>query len=257
MKIIYHEDFFPEIDDTPAGEPGRLDTALGLLQNDPNYKFLTPEPAPLEALQRAHSERHIKRIQNGGGGADRNIYEIARLAAGGALLTADIAKMGNPAFGLIRPPGHHCSHDSCWGFCYLCNQAIALLHLRETSKIKRAFVLDFDLHYGDGNLDILDPLKDYEIVNPTARSEEEYLDIVKDSLKNAKNCDIITASAGFDQGINDWGRLIRPEGYFEIGRMMKEFAEDRCEGKRFALLEGGYNFADLGNNIKQFCEGFR
>nr|MDO8109192.1 hypothetical protein [Candidatus Sigynarchaeota archaeon] len=36
----------------------------------------------------------------------------------------------------------------------------------------------------------------------------------------------------------------------------KKFSEKRCQGRRFAVLEGGYNFAELGSNIKAFCNGF-
>jgi len=42
-----------------------------------------------------------------------------------------------------------------------------------------------------------------------------------------------------------------------IGRLMHEFAAERCEGCRYGLLEGGYNFEDLGKNVLAFCEGLR
>ena len=257
MKIIFDKKFLEEYDHTRAGDIGRLEPAYKALKGDPHYIFVNPKPAPLEAIERAHSTKHIKDIKKENHSFKTKLYDIARLAAGGAILCADIAKTGNPAFGLIRPPGHHASYDSCWGFCYFNNIAVSLLHLRETSECKRAFILDFDLHVGDGNINIMEPLKDYEILNPHANNEESYLKIVKERLENAKDCDIIVASAGFDQGIDDWGRLLSPDAYFRIGTMMKEFAEKRCNGKRYALLEGGYNFRKMAINIKSFCEGFR
>ncbi len=42
-----------------------------------------------------------------------------------------------------------------------------------------------------------------------------------------------------------------------IGYLMHEFAVERCEGRRYGLLEGGYNFEDLGKNVLAFCEGLR
>ena len=42
-----------------------------------------------------------------------------------------------------------------------------------------------------------------------------------------------------------------------IGCLMHEFAAERCEGRRYGLLEGGYNFEDLGKNVLAFCEGLR
>lgn len=42
-----------------------------------------------------------------------------------------------------------------------------------------------------------------------------------------------------------------------IRRLMHEFAAERCEGRRYGLLEGGYNFEDMGKNVLAFCEGLR
>jgi len=37
----------------------------------------------------------------------------------------------------------------------------------------------------------------------------------------------------------------------------KIFAERRCEDRRYGLLEGGYNFTDLGEDVLAFCEELR
>jgi acetoin utilization deacetylase AcuC-like enzyme len=39
--------------------------------------------------------------------------------------------------------------------------------------------------------------------------------------------------------------------------MIKEFAENTYDGKRFAVLEGGYNHAVLGKNAQLFLEGIK
>ncbi len=82
------------------------------------------------------------------------VYDIAALAAGGAIQTAAIG-LTEPCFGLIRPPGHHASAASSWGFCYFNNMAVALEKLYREKKIGTAFILDFDLHFGDGTVNIL------------------------------------------------------------------------------------------------------
>ena len=255
MKIVFHENYLPQYDDTPAGDSNRLEPTLALLSEDPSYEFVTPGPAPLQAVKRAHSDGHIRKVENNFYG--HGLYDISLLGAGGAIMCADIAAKGAPAFGLLRPPGHHASGDSCWGFCYFNNVAVSLLHARDTYGLVRGLVLDFDLHTGDGNINILRSISGYEIINPAAPNESEYLHEVELALENAAPADIIAASAGFDQGISDWGGLLSPEGYFQIGMMMKKYSRARCGGRRYALLEGGYNFTEMAWCIKAFCEGFR
>ena len=53
-------------------------------------------------------------------------------------MAAETALAGEPAFGLIRPPGHHASSDHCWGFCFFNNIAVALAKLRAEKKIAKA-----------------------------------------------------------------------------------------------------------------------
>jgi len=182
---------------------------------------------------------------------------MSLLAAGGGILAGEIAVKGEPVFALIRPPGHHASADSHWGFCYYNNIAVSLLDLRAKGLINSAFILDFDLHTGDGNINILGDDKRFTIYNPNGRGDKEYLADVKVALDSAPDVDIIVASAGFDEYIDDWGGNLSTEAYRKIGGLMHDFARDRCEGRRYGLLEGGYNFQDLGKNVFAFCEGLQ
>ncbi|MFX1449657.1 MAG: histone deacetylase family protein, partial [Promethearchaeota archaeon] len=123
-----------------------------------------------------------------------------------------------------------------------------------------AFVLDFDLHTGDGNINILGMHRSVlksEILNPISYSEAEYLKEIENKFAGEGKYDIITASAGFDEYVLDWGGKLSTEAYKKIGKMMKDFSEDKCQGRRYALLEGGYYFEDLGKNVFSFCEGFK
>ena len=76
-------------------------------------------------------------------------------------------------------------------------------------------------------------------------------------MRKLKNIDIFVASAGFDQGIEDWGHLLYPEDYLELGKLMKEYSTNLCDGRRYGLLEGGYNHDVLPINVNSFCEGFK
>ncbi|HOT46013.1 MAG TPA: histone deacetylase family protein [Spirochaetota bacterium] len=256
MKIVFHEKYYnSEYAGDPAAAPGRLDGIMEIISgNRERYEVIRPEPALEEDILRAHTGSHVQRIQG-----NRLLYEMSLLAAGGAILAAERAYGGNPSFAVIRPPGHHASADSCWGFCFFNNISVSLLRLWAEGKIKSAFVLDFDLHTGDGNINILLNRRDgfkVSILNPMSHDRGDYLREVREYMDDLKNIDIFVASAGFDQGIDDWGNLLYPEDYTELGRLMGEYSEKLCGGRRYALLEGGYNHDILGINVDAFCKGF-
>ena len=49
---------------------------------------------------------------------------------------------------------------------------------------------------------------------------------------------------------------MQPEDYAELGTMVKEFALTVCDGRRFALLEGGYNPDSMADAMESFLQGF-
>ncbi|MFX1379509.1 MAG: histone deacetylase family protein [Promethearchaeota archaeon] len=256
MKIVFHEKYYnSEYAWDPAAAAGRLEGIMKVISENKEYEIFTPNPATDEDILRAHTKRHLQNIKN-----NSLLYELASLAAGGAIMAAEEGFKGNPTFAVIRPPGHHASADSCWGFCYFNNISISLLKLYSEGKIKSAFVLDFDLHTGDGNVNILTNRNDnfrVKILNPDSSSSNNYIKEVKSYMENLKEIDIFAASAGFDQGIDDWGHLLSPENYFELGQLMKKYSEKLCSGRRYALLEGGYNHFVLPKNVNSFCQGFK
>ena len=173
-------------------------------------------------------------------------------ACGGAVRAARIG-LDEPAFGLIRPPGHHASADSAWGFCYFNNMAVALLALQRQGLIKQALVLDIDLHFGDGTVNILGDQEWVKIHNPSERSREKYIQEVAHILSGVQ-VDLIGVSAGFDYHIDDWGGLLATEDYFSIGTLVNQAAR-ACGGGYFAILEGGYNHEVLGHNVAALIDG--
>ncbi|MFC1669701.1 histone deacetylase family protein [Spirochaetota bacterium] len=257
MKIIFHEKYYnSNYAHDPAAAAGRLDSIMQVIEaNSEDYEVIIPEGAAREDILRAHSERHYMNIKD-----DTLLFEMSALAAGGSILAAEEGYNGNPAFAVIRPPGHHASSDSCWGFCYFNNMSVSLLKLFSEGKIKSAFVLDFDLHTGDGNINILESRDDglrVDILNPISNDREGYIKEVEDHMKFLDGIDIFAASAGFDQGINDWGNLLNCEDYLKIGELMRDYSNEKCMGRRYALLEGGYYHDDLGKNVDAFCQGFK
>ena len=53
-------------------------------------------------------------------------------------------------------------------------------------------------------------------------------------------------SAGFDRHQQDWGGTLTTEDYFTIGRDVRDYALTKCDGRYYAVLEGGYNTSVLG-----------
>ena len=246
MKVVYHERFTQVYENDPAAAPGRMEAIIQKLKG---FDIIAPEPAAIDDIQLCHTEYHINYVQRYG-----SVYDMALLAAGGALRAAELALEGEPAFGLIRPPGHHASADSCWGFCFFNNMAIAIAGLKNRKSIKTAFILDFDLHYGDGTANIFEGDSNITYFHPEDSHRQDFVDHVARVLEQNK-ADIIAVSAGFDRHIEDWGGLLTTEDYRTMGQQVKKYALKNCDGRRFGVLEGGYNHTVLGDNVKAFLEG--
>ncbi|MBE9470310.1 MAG: histone deacetylase family protein [Chloroflexi bacterium] len=245
MRIVFHEKYKLAYSHDPAATAGRIENIVEALKD---YEFVTPEPAAEEDLLLVHSQPLISSVKS-----NELVFEIASLAAGGAIATSEIA-LNEPAFGLIRPPGHHAGRDFNGGFCFFNNMAIAVQTLIQAKKINKALIVDIDLHYGNGTHDILGGREDVIFLNMECRQPQEYLAQLEESLATSKNYDIIGVSAGFDTYEKDWGKSLRTEDYETIGNIIREAAKS-CRGRRFALLEGGYYVADLGRNVRSFLEG--
>jgi len=244
MKVAFREDFYEVYTSDPAAAPGRIEAVAQVLA--PAVEFVTSEPASEDDIAAVHTASHIERVRGQG------LYTISALAAGGAIQAATLG-LKEPSFGLIRPPGHHASSGSCWGFCYFNNMAIALEHLRRKKKIERAYVLDIDLHFGDGTVNILQDEDWVTVHNVISHTREVYMKEVAEEMKRCQ-ADMIGISAGFDNHEQDWGGTLKTDDYQEIGGLVRAAAE-RCGGGCFGILEGGYNHQVLGHNVLALIRG--
>jgi acetoin utilization deacetylase AcuC-like enzyme len=242
MKVVYHPKYMEDYPTVSCECPERLSAILESLKG---YEIIAPEKITEKDLELIHGLAHIQRMKNN----YPHVYEIATYSAGGAVKAAEIS-LNEPAFGLIRPPGHHASRDSAWGFCFFNNMALALKMLREDSLIDKALVLDIDLHFGDGTVNILGNESWVSIYNTRAVDRGDFVEEVEEILEE-EECDIVGVSAGFDTYEKDWGGILTTEDYSTIGALVKAHSK-----RRFALLEGGYYIPDLGRNVKAFIEGF-
>lgn len=244
MKVFFDEQFHTEYTSDPAAAPGRITAVVKALQG--RVDFVAVEPAEAGDILAVHEPAHVEDVKRQG------LYEIAALAAGGAVQAAELGLI-EPCFALIRPPGHHASAGSAWGFCYFNNMAIALERLHRKGAIANAFVLDFDLHFGDGTVNILGGKGYATIFNPSSADPLAYVASVEERLA-LKAWDIIGVSAGFDNHVADWGGLLATEDYHTMGRLVRRAAL-QSKGGCFAILEGGYNHQVLGRNVLALIEG--
>ncbi|MFC1919701.1 histone deacetylase family protein [Chloroflexota bacterium] len=247
MNVIYDSKYNKVYTSDPAAAPGRMECIYREIKD--RFQLVQPHPASVEEVALVHSASHIDYVRSMG-----LTYEIALLAAGGAIAAAEQAVEGEACFGLIRPPGHHASQDDCWGFCFFNNIAISVAKLREEGKIRRAVILDIDLHYGDGTANIFAESPEVTYFHPDAGNSTEFIDSIDSFLGHAEG-DIIAVSAGFDRHREDWGMMLDTQDYRTIGVLLKEFALRACGGRRYGVLEGGYNHTVLGQNVKAFLEG--
>ncbi|MFZ1613398.1 MAG: hypothetical protein WAT51_04460 [Holophaga sp.] len=251
MKLIYDERFCESgYADDNAAIPGRMEAAMSRLL-DGCWDLVPAVPATLDQLLLAHEAAYVSQVSQ-----DPPRFSMASLAAGGAILAATYGHGGDPAFACVRPPGHHASRGEAWGHCTFSNVALALLALRSEQKINRAFVLDIDAHTGDGTRKVLAHWPDAIVFNPFASDATEYLDLIEARLADLDRTDILAVSAGFDAYRLDVGHKLDTEDFATIGRLVRESAKRLCQGRRFAVLEGGYYLPDLGVNVAAFCRGF-
>ena len=167
-------------------------------------------------------------------------------------------------FSLVRPPGHHAFRDYGSGFCIFNNVAISALCAR--FRYSRVFVLDFDVHHGDGTESILhgsdikfitiqrdDHGKFYPSSGMTKKldnilsiglnipqTNDSYIHMFNNLLHEIREFhpEIILISAGFDGVIDDplGGWQLLPTTYKWICSQLKLF-----NVPLLFVLEGGYN----------------
>lgn len=246
MKVIFHEDFYQVYTGDPAAAAGRIESIVKAIE--PHVTWEPATPASRQDIAAVHTEAHIQAV------VDQGLFDISALAAGGAIQAAQIG-LTEPCFALIRPPGHHASEASCWGFCFFNNMAVALTALRRQKKIETACVLDIDLHFGDGTVNILGKRPWVTVINFEDHNRTPYLEDVANELENHP-ADVVALSAGFDNHEADWGGLLKTADYEEVGRLVRAVAQRNNSGY-FAILEGGYNHDVLGDNVLALIQGMQ
>lgn len=214
-------------------------------------------------------------------------YKAALYAAGGFINAVDAVIDGDVrhSFALVRPPGHHALRWEAMGFCLFNNVAVAARHLIADRGLQRVMIIDFDVHHGNGTQDEF--YRDREVlycsthqypfypgsgwvdeigegtgagytVNvplPAYCGDDEYLRAFEEILVPvAKRFrpQVMLVSAGYDAHWADSISMMQVStaGYAAINRIIKDLADELCEGKLSYTLEGGYNLEALATSVR-------
>jgi acetoin utilization deacetylase AcuC-like enzyme len=206
-------------------------------------------------------------------------YEIALLAAGGAMAAVDAVMEGRVrrVFASLRPPGHHALADQGKGYCIFGNMAIAVKHAQRKHGVKRAMIVDWDVHFGNGtqaafnrdpsvlfmsfHQDSLYPPADgrVEMVGegegagytvclplPPGSGDATYLAAFERiilPIGRAFKPELIMVSSGLDASIMDQlGRMcLTTEAYRRMTGLLMQLADECCDGRLAIVQEGGYS----------------
>jgi len=259
---LYHRPGHPE-----RPERVRLSEAHLQAQKTLPVEWTEPVAATETQLLRAHSERHLARLDDPcdfdfDTPTHPDIKGHAIRSAGGALRALDAALGGQPAFSLMRPPGHHVTIERAMGFCYLNSIAIAALEALARG-VGKVAVFDFDVHHGNGTEDILvdntqcayfsvhqypaypgtggcsySNAHNYP-VRPFA-PRAEYREALTDALKDLRRFKpaLIAVSAGFDAFSGDplSAAPLEREDFQWLGESLRAM-----NVPLFSVLEGGYS----------------
>lgn len=218
-------------------------------------------------------------------------YEVALYAAGGAISAVDAVMKGevNSAFALVRPPGHHATPSRAMGFCLFNNIAIAARYALKKYSLERIAIIDFDVHHGNGTQDAFyhNPQVLYisthqypyypgtgsveetgigegkgtnlNIPLPANCGDAEYLQVFEQIVAPATKRfrpNLIMVSAGYD---NHWSdplanMTVTVTGFARMTKIIKELADELCQGRLVCSLEGGYNLTALAESVKATFE---
>ena len=214
-----------------------------------------------------------------------NSLHAARLAAGAVsdAVTAVLDGAISRAFCAVRPPGHHAEASLAMGFCFYNSIALGAQAALQHSGIERVAIVDFDVHHGNGTVDIF---KDQPQVLVCSSFQHPYFpnrytDILRNNIVNTPLAagtsgaqfrraierdwlpalehhapQLILVSAGFDAHTADpLAQLNLTEADFSwVSELIVSIANQFADGRIVSALEGGYDLDALARSVHAHLE---
>eukprot|EP00468_Gymnochlora_sp_CCMP2014_P014332 CAMPEP_0167769468 /NCGR_PEP_ID=MMETSP0110_2-20121227/17319_1 /TAXON_ID=629695 /ORGANISM="Gymnochlora sp., Strain CCMP2014" /LENGTH=370 /DNA_ID=CAMNT_0007658415 /DNA_START=237 /DNA_END=1349 /DNA_ORIENTATION=+ len=284
--------------------PDLLQEVMPSLSAELDFRVLQPPRLPSdEELTRIHTNDYVKTVREAFKQVDEGetsvVYLDSETSVGpgtsdsvlrgaGVTLQAveDVCEdRALRAFVMVRPPGHHAEPHTAMGFCFFNNIMLGLAHAQAKypDLIKRAALLDFDVHHGNGGQTAcfkepsrmfasthqspLFPWKglseetgvNFNVINvPLSKDSspqdfrEAWENKILPSVRDF-DPDIIFVSAGFDAHESDplaSLRLMESDFGFVTDKIA-ELANEVAGGRLITVLEGGYDPQALGNCVSE------
>jgi acetoin utilization deacetylase AcuC-like enzyme len=253
-------------------------------------------PAARESqLELIHGAAYVERVRElslaGGGMLDPDTavnassYGAALHAAGAACELARTLLAGEAEHGFcgMRPSGHHAEAERAMGFCLFNNVAVAAAFAIAELGLARVFILDWDVHHGNGTAeafrnrnDVLfasihqygiypgtgaledvgtGPGEGYTINLPVPASSDEelWLSLIEHIVVPAADAfapQLVLISAGFDAHRDDplAGCRLEASSFAEMARHLRDLA-GRHGVPLGLVLEGGYAPTALAQSV--------
>jgi acetoin utilization deacetylase AcuC-like enzyme len=274
--------------------PERRQAILRRLQQGKTLDEWEVREPPLvsrEALEHVHDARYLDGVF--ASSPDEGLFDLdgdtamspgtlraARLASGAleeavALVTRGEARR---VFCAMRPPGHHAESKAAMGFCFFNHVAVGAAAAIETPEIERVAVFDFDVHHGNGTVEMFQDrpqvmvcssfqhpfyphryhdVKRDHIINtplPAGTGSEDFRRAIERDWMPAiekHRPQIIFISAGFDAHRDDplGGMRLDEKDFAWVTRLLVEAAGKHAGGRIISTLEGGYHLDALAGSV--------
>jgi len=254
-----------------------------------------PEKVPEDILRITHSKEYIESIKSSfpseglkfldgdtviSPGSKQAVFDAA-----GSVIRAVNGIENNEfknAFCVARPPGHHAEKNKAMGFCVLNQAGLALNYLVKKFKYKKVACVDFDVHWGNGNYDVMRSNKNALYISthqfpfypgggtekdngdfnnslniplPAGTNSDQYFNAynrVLDRLIEYKP-DFLLFSAGFDAHKDDPLAQfeLNSHDFYEITKRTLDATNEFTKGKVISILEGGYDLNALAESAEE------
>ncbi len=291
LPIVWHEAYEVDLGDHvfPTAKYRLVKERLlreGTIQEE---EVIKPNPASNESVSRIHHREYIAKLENGTlSPLEILVLEVpfslalrdsAWIAAGGTILAGELALERGLAVHL-GGGFHHAFPDHGEGFCLINDVAVAIAELKARGSVRRAAVIDCDVHHGNGTAAIFaqdpdvftfsvhqennypaqKPPSDLDIGLPDRAGDETYLAALQRHLPavlDGHKPDLIFYLAGADPYQEDQlgGLELTMEGLRLRDRLVLEAC--RARGIPAAVtLAGGYA-RKLADTVEIHCNTVR